>query len=202
MIRGRYRSCSRWKHLWASDPRSPCPDGLAPELQAEWRSRGSQLDHGRQSCAGQKQRARAYMMMLQHLTVFFKRAQRFPVLSSPQWEGPLLVAAQPAAVDGGRARHSVQVMRTVGQRWNPLTVPLCLLFPTNNHRHTDVKTFEIAVLSTSDYLFRDWVCVSRADCGGRTWGRRGARCWWRQLCTFHHFPQGSPRPQRPSAGSH
>lgn len=92
---------------------------------------------------------------VQHLTVFFKRAQRFPVLSSPQWEGPLLVAAQPAAVDGGRARHSVQVMRAVGQRWNPLTVPLCLLFPTNNHRHTDVKTFEIAVLSTSNYLFRD-----------------------------------------------
>ena len=55
---------------------------------------------------------------------------------SPQWEGPLLVAAQSAAVDGGGARHSVQVVRTVGQRGNPLTVPLRLLFPGDGTRQT------------------------------------------------------------------
>lgn len=55
------------------------------------------------------------------------QSQQFAV--SPQREGPLLVAAQPAAVDGGGAGHSVQVMRAVGQRGNPLTVPLGLLFP-------------------------------------------------------------------------
>lgn len=94
----------------------------------------------------------------------------FPVLSSPQWEGPLFVAAQPAAVDSGRARHSVQVMRAVGQCGNPLTVPLCLLFPTNNHRHTDV-------LSTSNYLFRDLAQQTEFVSGQCL----QSRLWWRYL---------------------
>lgn len=61
---------------------------------------------------------------------------------SPQWEGPLLVTAQSAAVDGGGARHGVQVVRAVGQCGNPLTVPLCFLFPGDNPRHMDVKIIQ------------------------------------------------------------
>lgn len=57
---------------------------------------------------------------------------------SPQWEGPLLIAAQSAAVDGGGAGHCVQVVRAVGQRRNPLTVPLGLLFPGDRTTHQDV----------------------------------------------------------------
>lgn len=57
----RYRSCSRWKRPWASVPRSPCPDGLEPELRTEWRSRGSLLDRGRQNWTKQNtHRAKAY----------------------------------------------------------------------------------------------------------------------------------------------
>lgn len=61
---------------------------------------------------------------------------------SPQWEGPLLVAAQSAAVDSGGARHGVQVVRAVGQCGNPLTVPLRFLFPGDHRRHMDVKIIQ------------------------------------------------------------
>lgn len=44
--------------------------------------------------------------------------------------------------------------------------------------------------------------VFRGGCSGGTWDRRGAQCWWRQLCTSHRFLQGSPRPPKPSAESH
>lgn len=101
----------------------------------------------------------------------------FPVPSSPQWEGPLLVAAQPAAVDSGRARHSVQVMRAVGQCGNPLAVPLCLLFPTDNHRRKDVKTFKITVFSTSNYLFGDLAQQTEFVSGQCL----QSRVWWRYL---------------------
>ncbi len=53
---GRYRSYSRWKRLGASAPRSPCPDGLEPELRTEWRSHGSRRGRGRQNWARQTQR--------------------------------------------------------------------------------------------------------------------------------------------------
>lgn len=56
---------------------------------------------------------------------------------SPQGEGPLLVPAQSAAVDGGGAGHGIQMMGTVGQRGNPLTVPLCLLFPGGRQTQRD-----------------------------------------------------------------
>lgn len=70
---------------------------------------------------------------------------------SPQREGPLLVAAQPATVDGGRAGHSVQVVGAVGQRWDPLTVPLGLLFPGEQIQHTHTRS-EAKMLSTSKLL--------------------------------------------------
>lgn len=54
---------------------------------------------------------------------------------SPQWEGPLLVTAKSAAVDGGGAWHCIQVVRAVGKCGNPLTVPLCLLFPEDKQRY-------------------------------------------------------------------
>lgn len=57
---------------------------------------------------------------------------------SPQWEGPFLVAAQSAAVDGGGAWHGIQVVRAVGQCGNPLTVPLCLLFPGDRPKGVDM----------------------------------------------------------------
>lgn len=37
-----------------------------------------------------------------------------PVLSSPEWEGPLLVSPKPAAVDGRGTGHCVEMVRTVG----------------------------------------------------------------------------------------
>jgi len=62
---------------------------------------------------------------------------------SPQGEGPLLVSAQPAAVDGGGAGHRVQVVRTVGQRGNPLTVPLRLLFPGDGPKQRAKDAFTL-----------------------------------------------------------
>jgi len=53
---------------------------------------------------------------------------------SPQGERPLLVAAQPAAVDGGGAGYCVQVVGTVGQRGNPLAAPLGLLLPAGSQK--------------------------------------------------------------------
>ena len=49
--------------------------------------------------------------------------------SVPEGEGPLLVAAQPAAVDGGGAGDGVQVVGAVGEGGDPLAVPLALLLP-------------------------------------------------------------------------
>lgn len=53
-------------------------------------------------------------------------------LNAPEWEGPLLVAAESGAVDGGRAGDGVQVVGAVGEGGDPLAVPLGLLLP-NRH---------------------------------------------------------------------
>lgn len=66
---------------------------------------------------------------------------------SPQWERPLLVAAQAAAVDGGGAGHGVQVVRAVRQRGNPLAVPLGLLFPGDIPRHMNVTSINLIFVS-------------------------------------------------------
>lgn len=58
----------------------------------------------------------------------------------PQWESPLFVAAQSAAVDSGGTRHSIQMVRTVGECWNPLTIPLCFLFPWRKRTNPRFKT--------------------------------------------------------------
>lgn len=63
-------------------------------------------------------------------------------LSSPQGEGPLLVAAHAVAVDGGGAGNSVQVVGAVGQRGDPLAVPLPLLLPEMDR---EVGIFENAI---------------------------------------------------------
>lgn len=74
------------------------------------------------------------------------------VCRSPQREGPLLVTAQPAAVDGGGAGHGVQVVRAVGQRGNPLTVPLGLLFPGEQiNTHSGAKML-VAPLQTNEHF--------------------------------------------------
>lgn len=57
-------------------------------------------------------------------------APRTGLAFSPQGEGPLLVSAHAVAVDGGGARHSIQVVRAVGQRGYPLATPLPLLLPS------------------------------------------------------------------------
>lgn len=70
-------------------------------------------------------------------------------MCSPQGEGPLLVAAQPGAVNCGGAGNGVQVVGTVGQCGNPLTVPLRLLFPENKPRgeNTTRNTIIISVVT-------------------------------------------------------
>lgn len=102
-------------------------------------------------------------IILVSINVISLQSRHCPAWCSPQWEGPLLVTAQPAAVDGGRARHSVQVMRAVGQRGNPLTVPLGLLFPGEN-THTQWRENVFKLLWT--FLRRPsakWACVRGAE---------------------------------------
>lgn len=49
--------------------------------------------------------------------------------NSPQGEGSLLVPTHAIPIDGGGARHSVQMVGAVGQGGDPLAVSLGLLFP-------------------------------------------------------------------------
>merc|ERR1712002_197538 len=73
------------------------------------------------------------------------------VVIKAQWEGSLLVAAQSAAVDGGGAGHRVQVVGAVGQRRNPLTVPLRLLFPeVGGGLCADGNSFVFLIISFKD----------------------------------------------------
>lgn len=51
------------------------------------------------------------------------------LLRSPEWERSLLVSAQAVSVNGGWARHSIQMMGAIGKSWNPLAVSFGLLFP-------------------------------------------------------------------------
>lgn len=59
---------------------------------------------------------------------------------SPQGEGPLLVAAQPVAVDGGGAGNCVQVVRAVGQRRDPLAALLGFGLPSAEQHQKKQKS--------------------------------------------------------------
>ncbi len=58
---------------------------------------------------------------------FLKRESERKI--SPEREGPFFVTSHSIAVNGGGARHSVQVMGTVGKSGHPLTVSLGFLLP-------------------------------------------------------------------------
>lgn len=126
-------------------------------------------------------------------------------LSCPHHSGKVLFLSRPSrlrliVVEHGTASRWWELLGSVGTHWLFLFA-FCSLQTT-----TDTQMFcPPQTTSSETWLSKPRLCrasVSRAHCGGGTWGRRGAQCWWRQLCTFHHFPQGSPRPRRPSAGSH
>lgn len=71
---------------------------------------------------------------------------------SPQGEGPFLVSSHAVSVDCGGARYSVQVVGTVGQRGDPLTVPLGLLLPDNVRRYKKINQFNYFVTLRKKYM--------------------------------------------------
>lgn len=64
-------------------------------------------------------------MSLDYFTENLRKFQR----KSPEGEGPLFVTTQSVAVDRGGARHSIQVMGTVGKSGHPLAVSFGFLLP-------------------------------------------------------------------------